>query len=177
METLTVKACTKCGESKSFGEFCRRRASRDGHTSQCKACIADYRSANREHSAAYYAANREHRAAYMVEWQAANRKRRAEYAVEWRSSSEGQGSEWASSYRVRARMYGFDHVIEPFTRDDVLAAHGDACAHCDGPFEHLDHFPVPVALGGPHTLENVRPSCATCNTKQSSKIREQRLSA
>ena len=63
---------------------------------------------------------------------------------------------WERHYRQRARRYGFEPVVETFTRADVIARYGDQCAHCGGPFEELDHYPVPVSQGGPHTLHNTR---------------------
>ncbi|RAI25116.1 HNH endonuclease signature motif containing protein, partial [Rhodoplanes serenus] len=45
--------------------------------------------------------------------------------------------------------------------------YGDGCAYCEtGEFEELEHY-TPVKAGGPHTLENVRPSCSACNRAKS----------
>jgi HNH endonuclease len=67
-------------------------------------------------------------------------------------------------YRQRCRWYGIEPVVEPFSRTEVIKRYGDRCAYCTpGDFESLDHF-VPVAAGGPHTLDNVRPSCRSCNS-------------
>jgi hypothetical protein len=67
-------------------------------------------------------------------------------------------------YRYRCRLYGLQPVVERFSRTEVIKRYGDRCAYCtSGDFESLDHF-VPVAAGGPHTLDNVRPSCRSCNS-------------
>jgi hypothetical protein len=67
-------------------------------------------------------------------------------------------------YRRSCQLYGLELVIEPFTRKQVIERHGDRCAYCAaGAFESLDHF-VPVAAGGPHTLDNVPPCCRSCNS-------------
>ena len=47
----------------------------------------------------------------------------------------------------------------------LVARYGDACFHCGGDFEELDHFPIPVSQGGPHALDNCRPSCTPCNQR------------
>lgn len=74
---------------------------------------------------------------------------------------------WAYTYSAAARRAGLEPVVEEFTKADVIRLYGDACVYCDGgAFEHLDHY-VPVSQGGPHTLENVRPSCAFCNMSKS----------
>ena len=66
--TITVKRCTKCGETKPVDGFTRKRSSRDGLESQCKSCIRAYYEAHREEKCdkarAYYEAHREERRAY-----------------------------------------------------------------------------------------------------------------
>ena len=93
----------------------------------------------------------------------------------WRSEGSGvtRGADyrathpekgWCSYYRHRARRFGFEPVVEDFAKADVIELYGDQCWHCkDAPFEELDHHPIPVAAEGPHTIENVKPSCARCN--------------
>ncbi|MDV7176013.1 HNH endonuclease [Gordonia amicalis] len=66
------------------------------------------------------------------------------------------------SYRNRCRTYGLPAVVEPFTREQLVATYGDACYRCGGAFEEIDHV-VCVRAGGPHTIENARPCCADCN--------------
>lgn len=70
---------------------------------------------------------------------------------------------WQGLYRRRALRFGFKPEVEDFTKADVIARYGDSCVYCEtGAFEHLDHA-TPVSKGGPHTIDNVRPSCAACN--------------
>ena len=67
-------------------------------------------------------------------------------------------------YQRSCQLYGLEPVVEQFSRKDVVQRYSDRCAHCTaGDFECLDHF-VPVAAGGPHTLDNARPSCRSCNS-------------
>lgn len=108
-------------------------------------------------------------------WRAANidKKRemdRAYYRVnadQIKARMRERGSHWAGGYRTRCRALGLDPVVEDFTKPDVIERYGDSCFYCDtGAFEQLDHY-VPVKDGGPHTLDNVRPSCANCNLAKS----------
>lgn len=86
--------------------------------------------------------------------------------------------QWALDYRHRSKKAGHLPVVEFFTREDVIAAYGDACVHCEvGEFEQLDHYPVAVADGGHHTLENVRPSCGDCNRRGGLEVRRRRAAA
>lgn len=66
--TITVKTCTKCGETKSADGFARDRSRRDGLAPQCKECRRAYNEAHREEirarNRAYYEAHREEMRAY-----------------------------------------------------------------------------------------------------------------
>lgn len=162
------KVCSKCRVEKPLNDFQPDASKASGHSSHCKECKAAYqrqrRAANPEASRDYY---RDYRKANpRIQW--ANAEYRARYY------SENPHRFWAGNYRTRALKFGFVPVVEDFTRADVIALYGDACAHCGGPFEHLDHFPIAVALGGHHTLNNVRPSCAPCNTSQGDPTRRRR---
>lgn len=85
---------------------------------------------------------------------------------------------WETNYRQRAHAYGNPAVVFPFTREELVERYGDECLYCGGPFEELDHN-VPVAAGGPHTLENCRPSCGPCNRDNShpAKLQKRRREA
>jgi len=145
-----MKTCTKCGETKPLEDFHRNRGRADGRSSQCGPCIrtraAVYREDRRVELAAATAAYRAARPGYMADYRAKNPHRA-----------------WESAYRERSRRAGHVPRVQSFTLDDLIARWGEACAHCGGDFEELDHYPVPVAHGGVHSLENCRPSCTRCN--------------
>lgn len=174
--SVHVKTCTKCGEQKPLEEYSRQRLGKLGRRANCKTCAKAYRAANldrhraRDHE--YAAANRQKILARQAEWRVGNRsrlrKQQAEYAAVNRDRILKQWADnphfgWEANSRQRMRRAGFEPIIEHFTRDDLIARYGDACAHCGGPFEQLDHYPVPISRGGAHTLDNCRPSCADCN--------------
>lgn len=45
---------------------------------------------------------------------------------------------------------------------------GNRCWMCGGPYEEADHV-IPLALGGPHCLANLRPACKSCNSAKGAK--------
>ena len=45
---------------------------------------------------------------------------------------------------------------------------GRKCWMCGGPYEHIEHV-KPISKGGLHIPANIRPSCAPCNLRKSSK--------
>lgn len=134
-----MKTCTKCGETKPHTDFHKRKASPDGLKTRCKECSAEHKA--------------EHNARPDV------KARMAEYA------SANPHVAWKAGAVARAKQYGFDITVEDFTKADVINTYGNKCWHCGGPFEELDHHPVPCARGGHHVIENVKPSCITCNRK------------
>ncbi|MBT2269786.1 HNH endonuclease [Rhodococcus erythropolis] len=68
-----------------------------------------------------------------------------------------------SDFRDRCRDYGLEPVVVVFTREQLVERWGDACVFCStGSFDQVDHR-LPVAAGGPHTIENVVPVCTSCN--------------
>lgn len=155
-----MKTCSMCKKVKPFAEFHRDRSRSDGCQRQCRECktvIAALR--RRADLDAYAKAQRDWRAANP---EAARRIRKRHYDLH---PHEG----WARRYEWRARHYGFEPVAEAFDRDDLIGLYGDACVYCGGAFEEIDHV-IPVKAGGPHTLANVRPSCADCNRSKGSKM-------
>lgn len=42
------KRCTKCEEFRDYSMYYRQSDTRDGYTTRCKICTADYRRANKE---------------------------------------------------------------------------------------------------------------------------------
>lgn len=152
-----MKTCNKCGIEKPLDDYYKHKQCSGGRRADCKACVlaqmAEYNARPEV---------KDQRAEYRAEYYAENRDRESALIAEYKAAKPHIG--WESTYRYRSICYGFEPVIERFTRDELIARWGDECVHCGGPFEHLDHSVTPVFLGGAHTIENCRPSCASCNS-------------
>lgn len=48
------------------------------------------------------------------------------------------------------------------------------CVYCGGPFEHVDHV-LPVSRGGTDDVENLVPSCTSCNTSKGDRLLDEWL--
>ena len=158
-----MKVCRKCHETKPLDGFNRDKGRSDGRRSRCKACDS-------ERHAAYRAANAEKIAAYQ-------RRRRGASPDYFRAyRAENPHMYWEGGYRRRARMFGFEPVVESFTRSEMVAywGNGERCIYCDGPFQEIDHL-IPVGLGGHHVISNVAPSCVPCNRQNTATVRATRV--
>lgn len=88
-------------------------------------------------------------------------------ALAWQAANPDAVRERAR--RRRARQQTAKVIL--FTAEQVaerMAYFGNRCWMCGGPFDHVDHV-KPLAAGGPHILANLRPSCAPCNRRKSSR--------
>jgi 5-methylcytosine-specific restriction endonuclease McrA len=76
---LEGKVCTKCGEQKAFGEFHKKKCSKDGLHSWCKKCRKKYLQTNTEkyveYRREYYQANKEKILEFHKEYQLENKEK------------------------------------------------------------------------------------------------------
>lgn len=113
------KCCTWCGETKPLDQFHRHKGSPDGRKPRCRECCNAETTARRRANPDYRAGWREADPDYMADYRAAHPE-----------------ADWRSYYRHRARRFGFEPVVEDFTKADVIELYGDQCWHCkDAPFE------------------------------------------
>lgn len=86
--------------------------------------------------------------------------------------SKCQYDPFAVSTNARARNARVKKY-KPIPKEEIktlLESHNYKCFYCGievkvGINLHLDHK-MPIIRGGPHTIENLAPSCATCNLKK-----------
>jgi HNH endonuclease len=139
-----------------------------------KARAAAYRAANPEASraavAAWVLANPERKRAGDAAYQAANMAtitlRRAAY------SKANLDKARAAAARRKARKLGC--VVTKVDYAAILAEHGMVCHICSGEIESLndlemDHV-IPLAKGGPHSPENLKPSHTFCNRSKGARL-------
>jgi len=102
--SLQSKACTKCGEVKTLDGFSKRKASKDGCQSECKACVKKY--------------DAEYRAANPEKFRAKDAKRRAAKLLaipSWLTEKDYKAMEaiYAEAKRLEAEtglIYHVDHI-------------------------------------------------------------------
>lgn len=164
---MEERQCSKCSVQKPLEDYHRDKKGRQGRSTRCKECACKsaglWRKSNPERAAeavrSWWAENRDVALERQAVYRAENRDRINAYRV------DNPHLGWEPAYVRRAHLYGFDPVVESFTREELIARWGAECAHCGGEFQELDHWPVAVSKGGPHVIENCRPSCRACNSR------------
>lgn len=158
------------------------------HKCRCAECVAAQKAASRRNyerhreednarSRARYQANREQELARRADNYRQNLDREREYHRRyqqenaervnaknklWRAENPEKARQWDRINRERkkharwnadARTW-FDSLVDP------------ACTYCGVPAELADHV-IPISKGGPGTVENMAPSCRSCNSAKS----------
>lgn len=76
---IVCKKCNKCGEEKPLDLFAKNRTRKDGHGSECNACIAERarlrRLENPEKQKAYQESHKKENAEYARKWRKENKDR------------------------------------------------------------------------------------------------------
>jgi hypothetical protein len=126
---------------------------------------------NAEHRAAYIEAHRDERNAKNRARRAANPGKDTEYSRLWRMNNP---EKWALKNRENSRRRNSHTKSSAVAYASVLERDGMVCHICSGEIStladlHFDHV-IPLAKGGPHTADNIKPAHALCNLRKSDKI-------
>lgn len=125
----------------------------------------------------YNETTKEKRALYIKEYNKINKEKIKVLKREYSKSHPEIDRNKNRRRRAIKKQNGF----EKYTESQVLELYGNNCYLCNMPIDmntsrkcgdlgwekglHIEHY-VDIALGGPDTLENVRPSHAICNLKK-----------
>ncbi len=149
-----LKGCTGCGEVKPFEDFYTKvSAGRRIPRSKCKPCYD----------------------IGVRSWKARNQERNRD-SINARARDKRKAD--PLSHRLafgayRARRLGCE--VEQFDSIDLElfwlcnGINPDVCVYCGAQFEHLDHT-VPLSRGGHHSVDNIVPSCRSCNDSKADKL-------
>lgn len=183
--TPKTKVCGTCGVEKSATEYHKNKDGIGGLRSQCKVC-------KRLYHVEYGKVNKEKISKKSKDWRTNNLERertqsalyyeanRAAIRAKHKKHYEGSPEQYlARSAKRRAIKAGA--TIEEFTLSDVLERWGTNCHICGEAVDltaprrvglpgwgrglHLEHV-VPLAVGGNHSLENVKPAHGICNVQK-----------
>jgi len=117
---------------------------------------------------------REQRRRSMVKWRAMNPEAAKAKMSEWIAANPQRWTELTRAYGGRRRARKAATQTGPVDLALILLRDGMVCHICSGVIEsmadlHFDHV-IPLAKGGPHTMENIAPSHAQCNMHKGSSL-------
>jgi len=113
-----TKKCSKCGEIKELGEFCRNKVKKDGLVGWCKECFSAWRKE-------YYQNNKGKIKERNIEYYQNNKEKIKEQKREYRGNNKEKLRE-----RGLLRKYGI--TIEQWNQK--LEEQGGCCASCGDKF-------------------------------------------
>lgn len=182
-EEFSGKLCPTCGQRKTIDQFPRNKRKKDGLDRQCKECTnARIRAAYAKDPAKKIAKTRQYHLDHpewskrvQREWHQRNKDRRyAEYLERGKDPDVAARRREATrrcEHRRRASVAGdlSAKTISSEEYERILVEYAECCWICDVSLcdvdMHWDHV-RPLAKGGRHVVENLRPACASCNIKK-----------
>ena len=147
LDTLNLKRCPQCGETKDVSLFPRNRRTKDGFHCWCKACC------NSKTSAKYH--TDENYKKYILDY-ANGRYSRIKDNPDFIRKHNLDG------YNRRAAFFGVEGSITEQELIDLENDYGGLCAYCGKEAEEIDHV-IPLSRGGTNSIDNIVPCCAKCN--------------
>jgi hypothetical protein len=130
-----------------------------------------------KHKQEYYQKNKKQIRERQLVYEAKTKDKRKEYLRQYHQENKHLSREAWRRREALKKGNGFEY----YTEKQVLETYGTTCYLCNEPIDmqaprlvgkqgwknglHIEHV-VDLALGGPDTLQNVRPAHALCNLKK-----------
>jgi len=176
----TVDGCERATYAKGLCQYHREQTPerRESHRLATLAYWKRNKAKGAANTRRWIAANpekaREQRRRSMVKWRAANPEAAKAKMSEWIAANPQRWTELTRAYGGRRRARKAATQTESVDLAQILARDGMVCHICTEPIDSLDdlHFDhvIPLAKGGPHIAENIRPSHAQCNMHKGARL-------
>lgn len=183
VHTSDEKRCYKCSLFLTLDNFSPAKANKDGLMGICKKCrIIEQREWNinnkeKRKEIEKRSNSREERRKQIREYDRRryhnnpNRKAQMYKAIKkYQNSDKGIASLHRADIKRRNILLATTNTLTASEWTAIREAYDYRCAYCgeSKPLEK-DHL-VPLSRGGEHTLENVVPSCRSCNASKGNRI-------
>jgi 5-methylcytosine-specific restriction endonuclease McrA len=186
-----LKVCNTCGIERSldlfpqhpdgryrtFCKICRRRQKRENyvvHREQRQQHLRDYQAAHMEQairrSKTYRATHYEKVRHRERKYEDAHREEKKQRNKAWRQANPMKHNENIRRYNARKKGASVEAVNYTY----ILERDGHFCYICEGAIlpHHIIHFDhvIPLARGGAHSEENIKPTHDACNLRKSDRL-------
>lgn len=171
--------CKSCWNARNLASYhanpdernAQNKAWREANPERVKEKNAAWYRANADKEAAKYLEQRDKLRAYYRERRAANPGSEREYQRLWRQRNP---EKWALKNRENSRRRQTGRTASRVAYATVLERDGMVCHICQDSIAdlsdlHFDHV-IPLARGGAHHADNIKPAHALCNLRKSDKI-------
>lgn len=174
-----VVECKECHNKRSKAYY---RANKESIAGKIKQWQLDNKEIVQERGRKYYLANREKVTKRNDEYRQNNREARLEYAKnfrqvnkesiaaresKWRKEHKDMVNTWTNQNRSRKRL--LPAALTPVQWETIKHHFNNTCCYCgkENPLEQ-EHF-IPVTSSGAYDINNIIPSCRSCNASKNNK--------
>ena len=185
------KRCCTCNLTKNLQNFSKNKFYLDGYAIRCKQCVKEYAQKNKEHIKILrkqkYLKNIEScKKSHLLHREERLQKQKIYYQnnKEYFKDKNKKYRENNKDYILlknnkRKKLINSENISQTEI-NNLLNNNNNQCFYCKifvkrGINLHLDHK-VPLNRGGNHHINNLVPSCASCNLRKGTKTAEEFLS-
>jgi 5-methylcytosine-specific restriction endonuclease McrA len=189
------KRCCTCSLFKNLINFYKNKSCKDGYAPRCKQCVQEYNIKNKDYINIYrrqqYKKNinnckKNSQKSHFLHREERLKKQRIYYQnnKEYFKYKNKKYRESNKDYillknKKRKKLIQIENISQSEI-DNLLNNNNNQCFYCKifvkrGINLHLDHK-VPLNRGGNHHINNLVPSCASCNLRKGTKTAEEFLS-
>lgn len=138
-----------------------------------KAAGAKYRQTHKQKTKdrhfLYYSEHKAERQAYDAAYWALHREEHNAYLKQWRANHPSEAATYTETRRAR-KVHAPACDFTPKQWEELKATYKGRCAYCGRKMKRLtqDHI-IPLSKGGAHTVNNIIPSCQSCNSRKATR--------
>lgn len=195
---METKICSKCKRELTLAHFNKNKKNKDGLRGECRECQAkqkrEYREKNKEKISKYnkeyskkynkdyirknkdilnekkrkwYEENREEILKYKIEYRENNKRKILEYNRAYSKKNRDRLLIWAQKRRTIKKKLPSELTEEEW--ENTKRYFDNSCAYCGRKVPlSQEHF-IPLSKGGEYTVNNIIPSCKSCNSSKKDK--------
>ncbi len=147
--------------------------------------IKQYREENKERAKQWREENKERLSEYEKQWREENKERLSEYEKQYREENKERRSvlyrQWQKEnkhlcrqarQKRRARKKSLPNTLTLKQWESIVKKFKNSCAYCGKKSKLAQEHFIPLCKGGHYTIQNIIPSCKSCNSSKNGTLFE-----